>query len=292
MNHQRYTLNFVNSAVENYRKKTPSFHKVINILTNYGGYHKDINNDHIAFRSFNRNNGFGKIKTILSAGKAYKPMDKYKFDSKYIQAQWFKPLISGYPRVFVSEIMDNQLSNDAQKIIEKYISHEENKEIIFNEFLLQDLIEQPNLKKVDYKDYQILNKESNYAAWTLVHGTIVNHETIPVHHLKVCNNLKSCLHLLSSNGIELMKEPELIKVSNDKLLLQASSVSDSVPIDFLDGVVRKIPGSFVEYIERKIIPYYRRRNISINDTHRREGFELGNAFFIFDSTKKMSQKFH
>jgi hypothetical protein len=49
----------------------------------------------------------------------------------------------------------------------------------------------------------------------------------------------------------------------------------------------EIPGSYVEFAERKVLPQFQHLPVSqIRREHRREGFEAGNADKIFESTYK------
>jgi hypothetical protein len=88
---------------------------------------------------------------------------------------------------------------------------------------------------------------------------------------------------------ELMRSPT-IKESEDRLLLQASSKSDLVAVKFEDSE-HKVPGSFLEYIDRLVLPKFLSNQSLLSkhkysDIYRREGFETNNALQIFESTKK------
>ena len=288
----RYAFNFIRAAIENYRQATPSFGTVTKLIQESGNCpDTGIETDHVAMRSFHRNKGFSKIKTILTHGDAYTARDHYHFPEKSLRAQWFSPNQQGLPRVFVSEVLDSELSPEAQQILSQYIEDvptaTNDTEIEIGK-LVQNTLEPKFTPIVKYSDYLNLNKESNYAAWTLLHGSVINHETIPVHKLNGRNNLGSFVNFLEKHNVDMYQDAahsEIIKKSDDGLLLQCSSVSDTVTKTFEEGD-KEVSGSFVEYIERKRLPKY--HYIPMKDLlecHRKEGFELGNAFFIFDTTK-------
>lgn len=46
-------------------------------------------------------------------------------------------------------------------------------------------------------------------------------------------------------------------VSPDGLLLQSSTVADSVSFQFSDGITESVPCSYIEFAERLILPQYK-----------------------------------
>jgi len=68
-------------------------------------------------------------------------------------------------------------------------------------------------------------------------------------------------------------------------LLQSSTVAKLVQATFSNGETQLIPGSYVEFAERKVLPQFAHLPLeAIKREHRREGFEAGNADKIFEST--------
>lgn len=49
----------------------------------------------------------------------------------------------------------------------------------------------------------------------------------------------------------------LLLVSPDGLLLQSSTVADSVSFKFSDGVTETVPCSYIEFAERLVLPQYK-----------------------------------
>lgn len=74
-------------------------------------------------------------------------------------------------------------------------------------------------------------------------------------------------------------------MSPDGLLQQSSTVADSALFTFADGITESIPRSYIEFAERLVLPQFKDLpNDEVNEHHRRDGFEVGNADKIFEST--------
>ncbi|KAG5604183.1 hypothetical protein H5410_025675 [Solanum commersonii] len=131
-------------------------------------------------------------------------------------------------------------------------------------------------------------RESEYTAWTLVNGYALNHVTISTHrlasNLRSIGNLNQCI---KENGFNLNSEGGILKVSPDGLLLQSSTVADSISFEFSDGTTEAVPCSYIEFAERLVLPQYKDLPTEkVEEFHRRDGFEVGNADKIFESTSK------
>ncbi|XP_062111703.1 2-oxoadipate dioxygenase/decarboxylase, chloroplastic [Humulus lupulus] len=252
--------------------------------------------DHFAFRTFGVN-GYG-IDSLASffLDFGYTPRDELRFPAKKLRALWFSPPVNvvadggsriggPLPRIFISELLVDQMSPQTQEIIKKYIevSGSGNRHAALASALGSLTWEKPL-----YSEFQQLARESEYAAWTLVNGYALNHVTISTHQLK--SNLRSIKNLnqfIEENGFRLNSEGGVLKVSPDGLLLQSSTVADSTSFAFSDGTTESVPCSYIEFAERLVLPQY--NNLpekEIKESHRRDGFEVGNADKIFESTYK------
>ncbi|XP_057949810.1 uncharacterized protein LOC131144893 [Malania oleifera] len=252
--------------------------------------------DHVAFRTFGVN-GYGidsMAKVFLDFG--YTPQEELRFPAKKLKALWFSPPnilhpdagsgVNGpLPRVFISELLVDQMSLQAQEIIRKYIKISCNGN---NHAALASALGSLTWEKPLYSEFQQLARESEYAAWTLVNGYAVNHVTISTHRLKThLRNIKSLNHFIEENGFKLNSEGGTLKVSPDGLLLQSSTVADSIPFQFSDGFTEFVPCSYIEFAERLVLPQYKDLpEREVKEFHRRDGFEVGNADKIFESTSK------
>ena len=187
--------------------------------------------------------------------------------------------------------------------------------------------------------YRAMERESEYAAWTLVNGYALNHVAVSAHRLgtttgtgtggtkpttkSTTTTLERVNDLLTSPPIGLRLSAaggNAVKASPDGLLRQSSTVADDVAMEFVDaegGLVRAtVPASYVEFAERLPLPTTVEENAEENvhtaaeaeaeaeaedaaaaaaagvgvvarvvpERRRRDGFEVGNADKIFEST--------
>lgn len=58
-------------------------------------------------------------------------------------------------------------------------------------------------------------------------------------------------------------------MSQDGLLLQVSAMSEKLAVEFADGVTETIPASYIEFVERLILPQFKDmpRDEVRNDSH-------------------------
>ncbi|PPD95201.1 hypothetical protein GOBAR_DD07772 [Gossypium barbadense] len=347
-----------------YLNRNPTAKSILELVSSVDD--EQICYDHLAFRTFGVN-GYG-INSLASLflDYGYTQKEELRFPAKKLKALWFSPPNSSsqdggsgvngpLPRVFISELLVDQLSPRAQVCllvvhykstqcqivmplpisdIERYPSFwsrnlakdaivkcHHNLHLMSNSlcspmFLLsllchcrfRKLLENTPKKsgsgnkyaalasalgsltweKPLYSEFQQLAGESEYAAWTLVNGYALNHVTISTHRLKSnLRNIKSLNEFIKKNGFKLNSDGGVLKVSPDGLLLQSSTVADSMPFSFSDGVVESVPCSYIEFAERLVLPQYKNLSESeIKESHRRDGFEVGNADKIFESTSK------
>ncbi len=275
-----------------YENSVPDVKTITTAMISQGLIKKqaDIINDHIAFRTLGMDClGINSLERIfLHLG--YTKQDHYFFNQKKLDAFWYKPPSEKYPRVFISELRLQDLSTHAQNILAKYtkdikqdpiddIDLDSAKEVV--SFLHRPLWDVPT-----WDDYQKLGAETEYGAWVLYNRYYLNHYTISVHALpEPYNNLNEFNSFLKSIGIKLNNAGGEIKTSGDKLLRQSSSVAQMVESVFANGAYHAIPGSYVEFAERSVLPKYSMLpEDKITIAHRRDGFEVNNANKIFEST--------
>ncbi|CAM8956136.1 unnamed protein product [Rhodiola kirilowii] len=249
--------------------------------------------DHLAFRTFGVN-GYGidsLAKFFLDFG--YTQREELRFPAKKLKALWFSPpsiescngasgVYGPLPRIFISELLVDQMSPQAQEIIRRYTQGFGGGEYA----ALASSVGSLTWGTPTSSEFQKLAGESEYAAWTLVNGYALNHVTISTHrlksHLKDINNLNQ---FVKENGFSLNSEGGVLKVSPDGLLLQSSTVADSRSFQFSDGATKPVPCSYIEFAERLVLPQYKNLPTEeVKEHHRRDGFEVGNADKIFEST--------
>lgn len=275
-----------------YAERVPDVRKITAAMVRKGmvASQSEIINDHIAFRTMGVPNlGIASFEKIFLA-HGYQRMEFYHFEAKKLDAYWFAPPTSDLPRVFISELKVDQLSEQTQKIIRSYtdtvtadpVDHlNVNDATAVATYFQTPLWELPSLE-----DYELLLAESEYAAWVIYNRYYLNHYTISVHDLpKPYNQLESFNSFLKEIGIQLNTSGGEIKTSGDQLLRQTSSVANTVRASFANQESKVIAGSYVEFAERSPLPEFADLPAAeLRREHRREGFETANADRIFEST--------
>ena len=275
-----------------YAERVPDVRKITAAMVRKGmvASQSEIINDHIAFRTMGVPNlGIASFEKIFLA-HGYQRMEFYHFEAKKLDAYWFAPPTLDLPRVFISELKVDQLSEQTQKIIRSYtdtVTADPVDHLNLNDatavatYFQTPLWELPSLE-----DYEFLLAESEYAAWVIYNRYYLNHYTISVHDLpKPYNQLESFNSFLKEIGIQLNTSGGEIKTSGDQLLRQTSSVANTVHASFANQESKVIAGSYVEFAERSPLPEFADLPVAeLRREHRREGFETANADRIFEST--------
>jgi hypothetical protein len=275
-----------------YTERVPDVRTILDAMVDDGLITSadDIQNDHVAFRTMGVEHlGIASLERIF-LHYGYERRDAYDFPEKKLDAFWYAPPAPEYPRIFISELRVGELSEEAQRIIRSYTD-----EVTHDPVVDLDL---DNPKEVDtflhsglwrlptYSDFRRLAEESEYAAWVIYNRYYLNHFTISVHTLpEGYDTIADFNRFLESHGIELNDSGGKIKESPDGKLLQSSTVAEMIDATFADGDSHPIPGSYVEFAERRVLDAYAHLPSSeVRREHRREGFEAGNADRIFEST--------
>ena len=250
----------------------------------------DIENDHIAFRTMGVPQlgiqSFEKI--FLHCG--YERRDAYHFAHKKLDAFWYAPPDPKQPRIFVSELRVQDLSDEAQRIIKSYTDEVPNDPVdqldLNDGHAVDAFLHSPLWRLPTLEDYQRLASESEYAAWVIYNRYYLNHFTVSVHNLpEPFDTCAGFNQFLESHGFKLNDSGGKVKQSPDGMLLQSSTVAEMLEVTFAGGEKRNISGSYVEFAERRVRPEFAHLPKSeIKSEHRREGFEAGNADKIFEST--------
>lgn len=142
------------------------------------------------------------------------------------------------------------------------------------------------------EDNETLARESEYSSWVIYNRYYLNHFTISVHNLpEGFNSVENFNQFLEAQGIVLNDAGGKVKTSPDGGLRQSATVAKKVLARFLGGEELLIPGSYVEFAERSILPEFAGLpKHKIKRQHRREGFEAANANRIFESTYRAQTK--
>jgi hypothetical protein len=285
-------VNVLDGLMKRYTARVPDVKAVIDSMVkeNLIAGMSDIENDHIAFRTIGVPHlGIQSLEKIF-LHYGYRKMDYYFFSEKKLNAYWYAPPDLHFPRIFISELRVWDLSPETQRIVKKYtdaITEDpvskldlDNAEAV-DAFLHSSLWPVPTLE-----EFELLSKESEYAAWVIYNRYYLNHFTISVHNLPGgYNTIQEFNDFLEAHGFKLNDSGGKFKVSPDGLLLQSSTVAEMIEAEFAGGKKKMISGSYVEFAERKVLPEFSHLSPDqIKREHRRDGFEAANANRIFEST--------
>ncbi|WP_420582032.1 DUF1338 domain-containing protein [Reichenbachiella sp.] len=225
-----------------YVKTTPSAGKIHELLEAKG---EKISNDHIAFRTFNHPsiNVEQLAMSFLACG--YVEKDEYTFEAKKLRAKHYEHPDANAPKIFISELLLEEFSEELQYIVLKKI----------NEIPL-GLIETDSTiysgrpwGTISHETYLKLREESEYAAWMYVYGFCANHFTINVNQLTAIESLEEMNSFLKNNGFLMNVSGGEIKGSPDALLEQSSILADKKAIEFAEGSF-EIPSCYYEFARR------------------------------------------
>ena len=254
----------------------------------------DIENDHIAFRTLGVPPlGIASLERVF-LHYGYERRDRYDFPAKKLNAHWYAPPSPRFPRIFISELRVRELSAEAQSIVRSYTRDVTTDPVdalnLDSAGEVVTFLHAPLWRTPSWTDYQRLQQESEFAAWVIYNRYYLNHFTVSIHNLPDgWNTLDAFNRFLESSGFTLNDSGGKAKVSADGKLLQSSTVAAMVDATFDDGrggtEVHRIPGSYVEFAERRVLDEYAHLPASeIRREHRREGFEAASADKIFEST--------
>lgn len=228
-------------------------------------------NDHIALRTFNLPpvHGEALARAFLSSG--YEARGSYSFPEKHLRARHYEA--PGRPRVFISELLVEELPPRARSIVEALVRQVDPALV-----LRFDLCTLGRPWKVTHQDWLTLAEGSEYAAWVAAHGFRPNHFTVSVNGLGSLSSIQEVNQLLLDNGIALNASGGLVKGTPDQLLEQSSTLANEVPVEFEDGTFQ-VPGCYYEFARR-----YPAADGSLYG-----GFIAASANRIFESTDRVER---
>lgn len=256
----------LNAMWEDYLTLNPDARKIHDLFA--GLNDGVVINDHIALRTFNNDKvGLDRIaRPFLEAG--YQPKGDYRFDTKKLTARHFEHSDPELPKVFISELRVEELSEEARVTINGLIDQVDVRDLDKDIFCYSG-----RHWDISFTTYSQLLNESEYAAWVSAFGYRPNHFTVSVNHLQSHDNLETLNQLLLDEGFSLNDSGGLIKGSPDVFLEQSSTMANRVAVDFSDRTV-EIPGCFYEFALRYPLP----------DGTLYQGFVAASADRIFEST--------
>ncbi|GGI79017.1 DUF1338 domain-containing protein [Shewanella gelidii] len=249
---------------QDYIEMTPSAAKVHALLSEG----QPIVNDHIALRTFN----IAKVNLDVLAAHfealGYKACGDYRFEAKKLVAKHFEHPDPTQPKVFISELIVEAFSPELQATVHALIEQVDVEATTADNFIYSG----PHWQ-VDYKTYQSLLAESEYAAWVAAFGYRANHFTVSINHLEKYDTIEAVNESLKQAGFVLNSAGGEIKGSAEVLLEQSSTMADKINLEFAD-MSAEIPSCFYEFALRYPKP----------DGDIYTGFVAASADKIFEST--------
>lgn len=227
-------------------------------------------NDHIALRTFKHDKVcLEKIaQPFLEAG--YIAGEDYEFPIKKLVAKHFQHPDEQLPKVFISELLLEELSLPSQQIVNTLLDQVPTKLVAEPEFCYSG-----RTWDITQEQYKILAQENEYASWVAAHGYRPNHFTISVNHLESHKTIESVNQALMDEGYILNYSGGLIKGSPEAMLEQSSTKAKPIIVDFSDGPM-EVPGCYYEFALRHPMP----------NGKLYQGFVAASADKIFESTDK------
>jgi len=251
-----------------YTNQNPSVQKVYDLFVKEG---ENIENDHIAFRTFDdpRINIEVFSRVFREAGYTY--MGDYHFESKHLYAKHFE--MEGQPRVFISQLKTADFSPFLQETVKKLVDQIPESMLQSDELIFSG----SSWGTPSYEIYEKLRAESEYAAWLYVNGFCANHFTVSVNGLKKYDSMEKVNQLLKDNNFRINDSGGEIKGNPAELLEQSSIRAEMIEVNFTEGK-KEIPGCYYEFARR-----YANQNGKLYS-----GFIAKSADKIVESTDKIS----
>ncbi len=207
-----------------------------------------IFNDHVALRSYGRP---GVDLGALAAPflrRGWVARDDYRFVDKHLRARYFQHPDPAWPKIFVSELIVDELSPAAAAVIDGLIA-----QLPAGFGARADVPYAGRPWTVDHATYRALLAESEYAAWVAAFGFRVNHFTVDVGRLTTLASLVEVNQVLVDHGVALNLDGGAIKGSAAERLEQSSTRAEPIEVAFADGVHR-VPSCYYEFARRYPLP--------------------------------------
>ena len=249
-----------------YSSITPSAEKIKQLFNEKG---EEVVNDHVAFRTLNNERvNIEKIsQSLLELG--YVEGGEYHFTEKKLYAKHFYHPTENHPKVFISQLLVEEFSEELQQTMKSIID-----DIIFDELDELSFLTGGRLWDTpSYETYKKLVEESEYAAWFYLYGYVANHFTVDVNKLKGYNSLEEVNTSLLEANYRLNTSGGLIKGNSDVYLEQSSTMADKKDYTFIEGEY-SVPSCFYEFAYR----------FPLDNGELFDGFVAASANKIFEST--------
>jgi len=226
-----------------YIAQNPEAKSIYDSFTSEG---ETVENDHIAFRTIydTRINVDVLARPFMEAG--YVQKGYYIFEDKHLTAKHYEHKSDpSAPRVFISQLMTEHFSPELQSILKQCAARVSDELAFGDELIFAGNVWGPP----SYETYEMLRKESEYAAWLYVYGFVTNHFTVSINSLKKTETILKVNQFLKDKGFKLNSSGGEIKGTPEELLEQSSTKAGILPIDFVEGTF-EIPSCYYEFAYR------------------------------------------
>ncbi len=237
------TTEFFAKLWAKYVAMAPQAEQISGLFTEAG---EAVINDHVAFRTFNHPScNIAQLEPlILSLG--YQVFDEYEFPNKHLQAKAFIHQDLLVPKIFLSELIVQELSASAQRIISRLTPQIDTTKAVDHSVFWAGRL----WPIVSHEEYEQLLAESEYAGWLAVHGLCANHFTVNVNQLTSLDSVAAVLEYVKAAGFEVNTSGGEVKGGPDVCLAQGSTMADQQLIEFANGDSHPVRTCFYEFAER------------------------------------------
>lgn len=205
-----------------------------------------IQNDHVAFRTFDRPGLDIEALAAPFLKMGYRETGRYHFEHKRLDAKSFSHDDKHAPRVFISHLLSDAFSPEFNTLIDACVKDAGD--------ISKALEGERVLPLVSYDVYKALAEQSEYAAWVSAFGICANHFTVSVNALSQFHDMPALLSALQTrgfvfNGQSTSDEKTPIQGTPSLYLEQFSTKAQAVPAAFVEGK-REVLGAYVEFAKR------------------------------------------
>lgn len=296
---EQFTAELFDALWDRYRSRVSHVATYERLIREHGAR---FVNDHIAFRTLATQYpmaGIANVSRIFEA-LGYRSAGVYNFPDKHLSAIHFQHANPGLPKLFISELKSWELSSAARQIIERTLAAHrrpiaaatltelakiETAHIAERAALVSRIVSEFHelpWPAPEATDVEALNRESQYAAWVLVHGYNVNHFTslINSHGVPALGDIEKTIAALKQAGVPVKAE---IEGERGSKLRQSATEAAMIDVDVMrDGkpVIMPWTYAYFELAERGDVI-----NPDTKKPTRFEGFLGPQATQLFEMTR-------
>lgn len=267
---ERFTCDLFDRLWWRYRQRVPYAASYEQLIAGSGD---TFQNDHIAFRTLGWQSPYTGIASLtrLFDALGYRLAGTYDFPEKHLTAVHMAHPVEGFPLLFISELKCWELSVHARRLLAD--SMNTYREPASMEVLSQltqldhsspadraslldravSWFEQLPTKVVPERAaLEDLNRESQYAAWVLVHGFAVNHFTALVnsHQSPALDSLEKTVVALREAGVPMKDSIEGAPGSRLRQTATAAATVEVLVVEEDRSVTVPWPYAYFELAER------------------------------------------